>query len=81
MDPPAGRNLVRLLEHRRQKSGGSLEQYKHPCLVPDLEFSSKLFVEMAAIGAPSVAPTGVKDSRDIILLPEPPRDATRRAAG
>jgi hypothetical protein len=67
--------------NRRKNSGGSLEQYKHPCLVPDLEFGSKLFVEMAAIGAPSVAPTGVKDSRDIILLPEPPRDATRRAAG
>jgi GH3 auxin-responsive promoter len=33
---------------RRQKSGGSVEQYKHPCLVPDLEFSSKLLVEIAA---------------------------------
>jgi len=36
---------------------------------------------MAAIGAPPVTPTAGKDSRDIILLPEPPRDATRRAAG
>jgi hypothetical protein len=33
---------------RRQKSGGSVEQYKHPCLVPDLEFSSKLLTEIAA---------------------------------
>ena len=33
---------------RRQKSGGSVEQYKHPCLVPDLEFSSKLLMEIAA---------------------------------
>ena len=33
---------------RRAKSGGSVEQYKHPCLVPDLEFSSKLMMEVAA---------------------------------
>ena len=33
---------------RRAKSGGSVEQYKHPCLVPDLEFSSKLMIEVAA---------------------------------
>jgi hypothetical protein len=38
-------------QRRRQKSGGSLEQYKHPCLVPDLEFGSKLLMEMAADAA------------------------------
>ena len=42
---------------RRKNSGGSLEQYKHPCLVPDLEFGSKLFVEMAAIGSAAAADT------------------------
>lgn len=33
---------------RRQKSGGSLEQYKHPCLVPDLEFGSRLMMEVSS---------------------------------
>ena len=29
----------------QERLGGSLEQYKHPCLVPDLDFSSKLVRE------------------------------------
>ena len=29
-------------EKRQQKLGGSLEQYKHPCLVPDVNFSQEL---------------------------------------
>jgi len=38
-------------QRRRKKSGGSLEQYKHPCLVPDLEFGSKLLLEVASHAA------------------------------
>jgi GH3 auxin-responsive promoter len=37
--------------HRQQSLGGSLEQYKHPCLVPDLKFGEQFlrqFVESAA---------------------------------
>jgi hypothetical protein len=66
-------------QRRRQKSGGSLEQYKHPCLVPDLEFSSKLLMELAAPGpidtpdnAPAILPIGGE-------LRE--REPARRAAG
>jgi hypothetical protein len=29
-------------EKRQQNLGGSLEQYKHPCLVPDMNFSREL---------------------------------------
>jgi hypothetical protein len=29
-------------EQRRRKAGGSSEQYKHPCLVPDLDFVQQL---------------------------------------
>ncbi len=58
---------------RQQKLGGSLEQYKHPCLVPDLQFSEKLVrdtaEEIAANAPPSTVP--------IRTLPELPR----RAAG
>jgi hypothetical protein len=32
----------RLAEYRLRTLGGTFEQYKHPCLVPDLDFSSKL---------------------------------------
>ena len=52
-------------QRRREKSGGSLEQYKHPCLVPDLEFSSKLLMELVVPGplhtpdnAPAILPIG-----------------------
>ncbi|GAB4139177.1 MAG: GH3 auxin-responsive promoter family protein [Planctomycetaceae bacterium] len=30
---------------RQQGLGGSLEQYKHPCLIPDLEFADKMIRE------------------------------------
>jgi len=33
---------ARFTRKRQQKIGGSQEQYKHPCLVPDMEFSAKL---------------------------------------
>jgi hypothetical protein len=67
-------------KNRRKNSGGSLEQYKHPCLVPDLEFGTKLFGEMAAFAS---ATAGVADGStpDIITLPEAKLDLTRRAAG
>ena len=67
-------------QRRRQKSGGSLEQYKHPCLVPDLEFSSKLLMEVAA---PLAVHAG--DSNPAILqMPAanvPARETVHRAAG
>jgi GH3 auxin-responsive promoter len=67
-------------QRRRQKSGGSLEQYKHPCLVPDLEFSSKLLMEVAA---PHAVDAG--DSNPAILqMPAanaPARETVHRAAG
>ena len=58
---------------RRKNSGGSLEQYKHPCLVPDLEFGSKLFVEMAAIGSAAAADTSTSAHGH----PAAPRASTR----
>jgi len=33
---------------RQQKLGGSFEQYKHPCLAPDLEFGDDLIREFAS---------------------------------
>jgi hypothetical protein len=66
-------------KNRRKNSGGSLEQYKHPCLVPDLEFGSKLFVEMAAIGSAAAADTSTVITTDILPLPETPREPARRA--
>ena len=64
----------RFTRKRQQKLGGSLEQYKHPCLVPDLQFSEKLaretFEDAAGMaGHPPTVPLPV--------LPEVPR----RAAG
>ncbi len=35
----------RFTRHRQTRFGGSAEQYKHPCLVPDLQFSEKLQTE------------------------------------
>jgi hypothetical protein len=68
-------------KNRRKNSGGSLEQYKHPCLVPDLEFGSKLFIEMAAVGMSAVAETSTGDAPAILTLPDAQREAARRAAG
>ncbi len=36
----------RLAEYRLRTLGGAFEQYKHPCLVPELNFSSKLLNEV-----------------------------------
>jgi len=38
----------RYIRHRQSRLGASLEQYKHPCLVPSLEFSETLLTEFAA---------------------------------
>jgi hypothetical protein len=38
----------RFLRSRQSRLGGSVEQYKHPCLSPDLQFSSKLQEHAAA---------------------------------
>jgi hypothetical protein len=38
----------RFTRHRQSRFGGSVEQYKHPCLVPDLQFSERLQTEFAA---------------------------------
>ena len=43
---PAG-SWSRFASKRRQKSGGSLEQYKHPCLIPDLESSNAFLRDFA----------------------------------
>lgn len=42
---PAG-TWQRFAEDRLRTLGGAFEQYKHPCLVPDLEFSRKLLDEL-----------------------------------
>ncbi|WP_437201533.1 GH3 auxin-responsive promoter family protein [Planctomicrobium sp. SH664] len=33
---------LRFIRHRQSRPGGSVEQYKHPCLVPALQFSETL---------------------------------------
>ncbi len=47
LDPLVGRRLVpgtwgRFAAWKRARSGGSSEQYKHPCLVPDLDFAERV---------------------------------------
>lgn len=44
LPPETWQNFAR---KRQQKLGGSLEQYKHPCLVPDVEFSDQLLKNLA----------------------------------
>lgn len=44
----------RFARSRQSRLGGSLEQYKHPCLVPDLKFSDRLQAEF------SIPETGTK---------------------
>jgi hypothetical protein len=39
----------RYIRHRQSKVGGSVEQYKHPCLIPKLEFSETLCRDFATI--------------------------------
>jgi len=44
---------------RLQRSGGALEQYKHPSLIPDLNFSRTMPVELngALLPAPVATPS------------------------
>ncbi len=44
---PAG-TWQRFAESRQRTLGGAFEQYKHPCLVPDLDFTRKLLDELSA---------------------------------
>jgi hypothetical protein len=44
---PAG-SFGRFARHRQSKTGGSVEQYKHPCLVPDLKFLEGFLRDFAA---------------------------------
>ena len=37
----------RFIRHRQSRPGGSAEQYKHPCLVPTLQFSESLCKDFA----------------------------------
>jgi len=37
----------RFVRHRQSRLGGSVEQYKHPCLSPDVKFSSQLIEKFA----------------------------------
>ena len=43
--PLPERTWMRFAKKSQQKLGGSLEQYKHPCLVPDMDFSARLVRE------------------------------------
>lgn len=45
-----------LIRQKQARLGGSLEQYKHPCLIPDLSFSENLLRQFAAreSGSPQV---------------------------
>ena len=43
---PAG-TWQRFIRHRQSRPGGSVEQYKHPCLVPALQFSESLCRDFA----------------------------------
>lgn len=43
------------LRRRQSRLGGSVEQYKHPCLSPDLAFSEQLLTQHAAEAARSAA--------------------------
>lgn len=40
---------LRFARNRQEKLGGSQEQYKHPCLVPDLSFSRELLDRFSAV--------------------------------
>lgn len=40
----------RFARHRQSRLGGSVEQYKHPCLSPDLNFSEMLLRQFALTG-------------------------------
>jgi hypothetical protein len=65
---PAG-TWKRLAAERLRSLGGSIEQYKHPCLVPELDFATRLLsaatkpAPLAASGSP---PPGAVES----ALPE-----------
>lgn len=41
----------RFVRHRQSRLGGSVEQYKHPCLSPDLNFSDTLIQQFGKIRA------------------------------
>lgn len=43
---PAG-TWQRFARSRQNRVGGSVEQYKHPCLIPDLQFSERLWLDHA----------------------------------
>jgi hypothetical protein len=46
----------RFARSRQTRLGGSVEQYKHPCLSPDLKFSDTLLTRIAAIKGEAVDP-------------------------
>ncbi|HUG93296.1 MAG TPA: GH3 auxin-responsive promoter family protein [Planctomycetaceae bacterium] len=58
---PAG-TWKRLAADRVQSLGGSLEQYKHPCLVPEIDFAARLLAGGASRspGAEAAAGRGVE---------------------
>lgn len=45
-----GGTWQRFIRHRQSRPGGSVEQYKHPCLVPTLQFSEMLCRDFAMLG-------------------------------
>lgn len=57
----------------QSKFGGSLEQYKHPCLVPDLKFSAQLILEHAMPDAPGTAPLSAARSLTVPRSARPVR--------
>lgn len=44
----------RFTRHRQSRSGGSMEQYKHPCLIPALAFSEMLCRDFALVESAKV---------------------------
>ncbi len=50
-------------EQRQRGLGGTMEQYKHPCLVPDLAFSSRLMMEIKARHGSDAVPDPNRDRR------------------
>ena len=52
----------KFIRNRQSKLGGSAEQYKHPCLVPDIDFSARFLREYAPNNSPAYESTLSKTS-------------------
>ena len=72
----AFRSSNSVLRRTTSRLGGSLEQYKHPCLVPELDFATRI------LSLPAVRPTA-RDGAGRSTGEAAPREAvlSTRAAG